>query len=628
MIHLAQDLAATSAQSDLMGCSCSKSESRHDVQDRRALPTLLTEPSRKPPELQRAKEVEKFVVSCHASEGSKWLSELVSVSSELKEKLQDPQFVASRCDLDESGDLDPHELKQAARVYGISPGFARQQMAGQSRISNEDFAHMVTRLFLANSRLGIKTIPHSLRGVALGQLVHLEALFVKSGWLPAACESFNMENASAIENGKKFKQSPNLYALDTFVVTPMTKPGKCEAREHDHQRTIADATEKSSFSELVNPCGLWVHCFVSHFWGHDFSSTVTALELWADSNYQKMTSEKSSLVFWICLFALNQHNVAEEVGENPQQGPFNAALAQATGGAVMILDQDIKPFSRIWCLFEISRLKDLRRPFELICSEGSLSQPATGSQAVSIKMLRATCEALWKVGAAKAESSVAADKYQIWFETVDKHMRAVISPFGPQRFFSHFDVSEGFFSDFDRYMQSLLSTAMFQLLVARGEITAAAKCCLYGADVGSEQLREICHSFQHEAERKDWLNNLLMKTSDASAAQLALQLGADAKAVDNNGETALMFAARFGHEAAAKLLLEHGAEVKASRNDGLTALMAAAARGHGTVAQLLLEHRADVNAADNDGWTALTLATSAPRDSLALIGLLRGHGAC
>ena len=92
-------------------------------------------------------KIEK-IVSCHDSEGSKWHSELLSVSSELREKLQDPQFVASRCDLDGSGDLDPYELKQAARVYGISPshedhGSAAQQMAGQSRISKEDFANMV-----------------------------------------------------------------------------------------------------------------------------------------------------------------------------------------------------------------------------------------------------------------------------------------------------------------------------------------------------------------------------------------------------------------------------------------------------------------------------------------------------
>ena len=103
--------------------------------------------------------------------------------------------------------------------------------------------------------------------MALGQLQHLEALFIRTGWLSARCESFNAENADAIAEGKKFRQDSNLYALDTFVVTPMSKPGICGAREHDEHQTIAEADGFSSFSELVNPYGLFVHCFVSHFWG-------------------------------------------------------------------------------------------------------------------------------------------------------------------------------------------------------------------------------------------------------------------------------------------------------------------------------------------------------------------------
>ena len=164
------------------------------------------------------------------------------------------------------------------------------------------------------------TVPHSLRGMALGQLQHLEALFITTGWLPARCKSFNAKNAHAIAKGRKFRQDTNLYALDTFVVTPMSKPGMCGAREHDEQQTIAEAHGISSFSQLVNPFGLFVHCFVSHFWGHNWTSTVTALDLWADSNYDKLTSEKEALVYWICLFALNQHDVAEEVGEILSRG--------------------------------------------------------------------------------------------------------------------------------------------------------------------------------------------------------------------------------------------------------------------------------------------------------------------
>eukprot|EP00435_Cladocopium_sp_Y103_P062609 s611_g24.t1 len=499
--------------------------------------------------------------------------------------------------------------------------------------------------------------------MALGQLQHLKRLFIKTGWLAAQCETFNTENAEAIAKGNKFSQNPNLYALDTFVVTPMSKPGICKAREHDEQRTIAEARGMSSFSELVNPFGLLVHCFVSHFWGHDFNSTVMALDLWADANYQKMTSEKQSLVYWICLFALNQHKVAEEVGENPREGPFNAALAQATAGAVMVLDEEIRPFSRLWCLFEISRLKDLQRPFELICSEGSLSQPENGgNQAVSAEMLEATCEALWNVSAAKAQSSVEADKYQIWAETANKCFRGNIDGLGAQHFFQSYmyrngaEGLEGVFSDFNNYIKSLLSTTMLQLLLARGQRDAAAKCCVYGAQFGSQELMEICTCFVQETDRKDWLNCLLMQASNASTVQLLLDLGADAwaankdgvtalheaayhnhlavaellleqhadaRAVDNSGVTALMGAAHAGHVALVELLLEHRADVSAARHDGGTALMAAAEGGHVSVAKLLLERGADVRAADNNGATALMWATAGGH--MAVAELLKEH---
>ena len=410
------------------------------------------------------------------------------------------------------------------------------------------------------------------------------------------------------------------------MVTPMSKPGMCGAREHDEQQTIAEARGISSFSQLVNPFGLFVHCFVSHFWGDNWTSTVTALELWAGANYDKLTSEKEALVYWICLFALNQHDVAEEVGENPQQGPFNAALAQATGGAVMVLDEEVKPFSRIWCLFEASRLKDLQRPFELICSEGSLSQPENGGhKAVSTKMLETTCQALWNVSTAKAQSSIAADKYQIWQETADEAIRGVIQGVGAERFFTNeidvhgADALAEVFGDFDRYMKSLLSTTVLKVLMARADFASAATCCLQGADVSSEQLAEICSSFAAETEREDWLNSMLLQASNPSMVKLLLEQGADARAARHDGATALMFAAQGGHVAVAQLLLQHGAD------DGETALVSAALGGHEAVAQLLLQHGADVAAASNGGVTALMYAAQGGHEAVAQ--LLLQHGA-
>ena len=142
-----------------MGCSCSKNAALEP--GRPGLPTLLvavpkhSEPSDRKEEkaqenAQKAERVDDVEVSCHASAGAKWHLELLAVSAELKEKLQDPQFVATRCDLDGSGDLDARELKQAARVYGISQSGSSENhddtnprlMAGQ-RVSKESFAEMV-----------------------------------------------------------------------------------------------------------------------------------------------------------------------------------------------------------------------------------------------------------------------------------------------------------------------------------------------------------------------------------------------------------------------------------------------------------------------------------------------------
>ena len=143
-----------------MGCSCSKNAA---LEPRRPLPTLSgAVPKRSEPsdpkgekdvekaqeKAQKAERVADVEVSCHASAGAKWHLDLLAVSAELKEKLQDPQFVATRCDLDGSGDLDAHELKQAAKVYGISQSSSENHgtnphvMAGQ-RVSKESFAEMV-----------------------------------------------------------------------------------------------------------------------------------------------------------------------------------------------------------------------------------------------------------------------------------------------------------------------------------------------------------------------------------------------------------------------------------------------------------------------------------------------------
>jgi len=75
-----------------------------------------------------------------------------------------------------------------------------------------------------------------------------------------------------------------------------------------------------------------------------------------------------------------------------------------------------------------------------------------------------------------------------------------------------------------------------------------------------------------------------------------------------NHHVPLLAAARNGNRAMVELLLSRGADVNAKENDGSTALHYAAGRGFQSVAEVLLANKADVNSPDNDGKSPLHLA--------------------
>ncbi|XP_067234054.1 ankyrin repeat and SAM domain-containing protein 6-like [Chanodichthys erythropterus] len=93
---------------------------------------------------------------------------------------------------------------------------------------------------------------------------------------------------------------------------------------------------------------------------------------------------------------------------------------------------------------------------------------------------------------------------------------------------------------------------------------------------------------------------------------------------DEEGNTALMFAAAGGHEQLVRFLLRKGASVDRRNHYGWTPLMQAARFGHVTVAHILLENGAEINGRNRMGASVLTMAARGGHAHLAKLLLENG----
>ena len=118
-------------------------------------------------------------------------------------------------------------------------------------------------------------------------------------------------------------------------------------------------------------------------------------------------------------------------------------------------------------------------------------------------------------------------------------------------------------------------------------------------DVGNENLTQ------------ETLSQQLLKAArigDANMVEQLIEKGANIHATDQDGATALMWAAKaWGGADVVQKLIENGANIHATDKDGATALIRAAAGpwDDAGVVQKLIEAGADIHATDNDGNTAL-----------------------
>lgn len=124
----------------------------------------------------------------------------------------------------------------------------------------------------------------------------------------------------------------------------------------------------------------------------------------------------------------------------------------------------------------------------------------------------------------------------------------------------------------------------------------------------------------------DWTPLIQVMYADPDVAvpvaQLLLQAGADASVVNNEGNTALMLAAKRGMPVLIPALVKAGADINARGRDG-TSLGLAAAEGQTAVVQALLDAGADPDLGTKDKQTPLMKA--AQRDHVDVIALLLEH---
>jgi len=131
-------------------------------------------------------------------------------------------------------------------------------------------------------------------------------------------------------------------------------------------------------------------------------------------------------------------------------------------------------------------------------------------------------------------------------------------------------------------------------------------------------------SFDARAQRAD-LTELLQATraSNHEAAIALIESGADVRAAENDGTTALHWAAYAGDADLVAALLEAGADANAANRYGMTPLQAAAEGGFAESVSALLEAGAEANVVLPEGETILM--TAARSGNAAVLEALLAH---
>lgn len=142
-----------------------------------------------------------------------------------------------------------------------------------------------------------------------------------------------------------------------------------------------------------------------------------------------------------------------------------------------------------------------------------------------------------------------------------------------------------------------------------GSVSSARRRTVFGALAGTVSVllpASVRAQAAAAAAREDLF--LAIRRDNAHALRTALLRGADANALDDHGEPAIVAAMRGQSWSAARALAElRGTRLDATNPDGSNALMYAALYGQADLVRFLIERKAEVN---KPGWTPLHFAAA------------------
>lgn len=183
--------------------------------------------------------------------------------------------------------------------------------------------------------------------------------------------------------------------------------------------------------------------------------------------------------------------------------------------------------------------------------------------------------------------------FKVVCEVIIEHLKA----------WDMFDLSEGidgpFWQDNDGW-------APLHLSVVGGHPKTTR--CLLDAENWKEPTREIGH-IRKQVSKSSAVLALATKANFVDIVKLLVEAGVDINYQDDQGETALHVAARFGHDECARILLEgteyQKADTELAENTyAWTPLFIACVDGSLSVAKLLIAAEVDFERFDSSGWTA------------------------